>query len=66
MHLVLGLKLRASLCIPEPYGAGEYRAALSGQTFLSMPNDQNILAPLAVHRECPRCGKPVQPGDAGH
>jgi serine/threonine-protein kinase len=28
-----------------------------------MTNDQNIVAPLAVHRDCPRCGKPVQPVD---
>lgn len=35
----------------------------SGQILLSMTNDQNILTPLAVHRECPRCGKPVQPVD---
>jgi serine/threonine-protein kinase len=28
-----------------------------------MSNDPNILSPLAVHRECPRCGKPVPPVD---
>jgi serine/threonine-protein kinase len=28
-----------------------------------MTNDQNTSSPLAVHRDCPRCGKPVQPVD---
>ncbi|HEY3966351.1 MAG TPA: protein kinase [Planctomycetaceae bacterium] len=28
-----------------------------------MSNDPHIAAPLAVHRDCPRCGKPVQPVD---
>jgi serine/threonine protein kinase len=28
-----------------------------------MTNDQPILSPLAVHRDCPRCGKSVQPVD---
>ncbi|MGE5194440.1 MAG: protein kinase domain-containing protein [Deltaproteobacteria bacterium] len=28
-----------------------------------MANDQHIVSPLAVHRDCPRCGKPVQPVD---
>jgi serine/threonine-protein kinase len=28
-----------------------------------MTNDPNILSPLAVHRDCPRCGKPVLPVD---
>jgi serine/threonine-protein kinase len=28
-----------------------------------MSNDQHILSPLAVHRDCPRCGKSVQPVD---
>src|SRR5262245_56881098 len=34
-----------------------------GQIPLSMTNDPNILSPLAVHRDCPRCGKPVLPVD---
>src|SRR5690242_4161126 len=29
----------------------------------SMSNDQHIVSPLAVHRDCPRCGKPVPPVD---
>src|SRR5262245_50363415 len=28
-----------------------------------MANDQPLVSPLAVHRDCPRCGKPVQPVD---
>jgi eukaryotic-like serine/threonine-protein kinase len=28
-----------------------------------MTNDQHTVSPLAVHRDCPRCGKPVQPVD---
>ncbi len=28
-----------------------------------MSNDQHILSPLAVHRDCPRCGKAVPPVD---
>lgn len=28
-----------------------------------MTHDQNTLSPLAVHRDCPRCGKPVEPVD---
>ena len=28
-----------------------------------MSNEPNILSPLAVHRECPRCGKSVPPVD---
>jgi serine/threonine-protein kinase len=28
-----------------------------------MTNDQQFLSPLAVHRDCPRCGKSVQPVD---
>ena len=35
----------------------------SGQILASMSHDQHIVSPLAVHRECPRCGKPVQPVD---
>src|SRR5262245_34081136 len=38
-------------------------AACSGQFLTSMSNDQKISSPLAVHRDCPRCGKPVQPVD---
>ena len=34
-----------------------------GQICRSMTHDQHILSPLAVHRDCPRCGKPVQPVD---
>lgn len=28
-----------------------------------MTNEQQASSPLAVHRDCPRCGKPVQPVD---
>ena len=28
-----------------------------------MTNEQQFLSPLAVHRDCPRCGKSVQPVD---
>src|SRR5262245_1485211 len=40
-----------------------YRRASARSNFHSMANDQHLASPLAVHRDCPRCGKPWQPVD---
>src|SRR5262249_60123631 len=40
-----------------------YRRAGARSNSPSMANDQHPAAPLSVHRDCPRCGKPVQPVD---
>src|SRR5579872_5513575 len=40
-----------------------YRRFAARSICPSMTHDQHILSPLAVHRDCPRCGKPVQPVD---